>query len=134
MTLVDRIIKYILKRETTTLMQLEGVVVSNGFTLDELFIALETVHKDKRIQYTANASGEITYRPARARVSSTPTHVEWLRDNYPYPDNFILPFPEIDMSYMFLKTHDERMEYKAQAKGVPRYMLQSGGERKRRTA
>jgi hypothetical protein len=36
-----------------------------------------------------------------------------------------MAFPEIDMSYMFLKTHEERMEYKAQAKGMPRFMLKS---------
>ena len=121
MTLKDRVIRYILRRNTTTLLELEGVCVSKGFTIDELYATLDAVHSDKRIQYSANASGEITYRPAVTRTPSPATHLEWLRDHYPWPDQFVMPFPEVDYSFIVLSP-EEMKEYKADASGVPAFM------------
>lgn len=124
MTLKDRIIRYILKRSTTTLLDLEGVVVKRGYTLDELYATLDDVHRDKRIQYSANASGGIVYRPAVTRTPSTPTHLEWLRGtdesgkpNYPpmTKENDGSGI-DIDLSWMFLKPA-EMDEYRAMMKG-----------------
>jgi len=112
MTLSNRIINYILKRDTTTLMQLEGVVLSKGFTLDDMFRALETVHRDKRIDYRANASGEITYRPAIAKTPKPNSHLAWLQDNYPRMDKTNDGSGiDIPMDHLFLKTKEERYRY-----------------------
>jgi hypothetical protein len=127
--LTTRITEYVLKRTGTTLSQLESVVVSKGFTIDELYTALETVHRDKRIARKV-LKGEIVYAPA-PEPKAIGSHVTWCRENYPDPDpwcvdeqgNFIEAFPDIDMSFMFLKTKEERDEYKAAASGRPIYML-----------
>ena len=123
MTLPDRIIRYILKKQTTTLIELEGLVVSKGYTLDELFTALETVHRDKRIQHVANASGEITYKTATAKSAPSTSHLTWLNDNYPRYD-YEMPFPEIDMSWIVLSP-EEMKKFKAELSGRPAYMIQS---------
>ena len=121
MLLQDRIITYILKKQTTTLIELEGLVLDNQYTLDELFTALETVHRDKRITNTANASGEITYRVASKKKSATPG-TDWLRDHYPKMDSTNDGSGlEADYSYLFL-TPDELKQYKADARGVPAFM------------
>lgn len=114
MTLKDRLIRYILKRDTTTLMQLEGVVVSAGYTLDELFATLDKVHADKRISYTANASGEITYRPTNAKPV-VGSHLTWVNENYPRYE-YDTPFPEIDMSWIVLSP-EEMKKFKIDQNG-----------------
>jgi hypothetical protein len=113
----NRVTDYILKRTGTTLGQLEGVVVSAGLTLDELYTALETVHRDKRITRRV-IKGEIVYTPTPEPKAPT-DYLKWVREHYPYPDKFIMPFPEIDMSFMFLRTKEERDAYKAEASGRP---------------
>lgn len=120
-TLPDRIITYILKRDSVTLAHLETVSTDKGFTLPELYTALETVHRDRRITQTSTQAGEVIYRPAIAKVSSPTPHLEWVRDNYPWPEDFVMPFPEIDMSWLVMSP-DEAKEYKAAAKGVPTYI------------
>ena len=63
----ERIITYILSRAernaTTTLEQLEGVVVLSGFTTTQLYEALEEVHRDKRIR-SRNLKGQVVYDQA----------------------------------------------------------------------
>jgi hypothetical protein len=109
--------------------KLETKVLSNGFTLNDFYTALERVHKDKRIVQSTRR-GEVWYSPApEPTVVKTPSHIEWHRNNYPeYPDymkdengNLIEPFPEIDMSYLFLKTKEERDAFKAKMSGRPMY-------------
>ena len=117
MTLKDRLIRYILKRSMTTLLELEGVVVRHGYTIDELYATLDAVHADKRIQYNANASGEITYRPTVEKTKAPGSHLTWVHDNYPHPKTFVMPFPDIDMSWLFLRSKAERDEYHAMMKG-----------------
>jgi len=118
--LSNRIITYILKRNTTTLIELEGVVLSKGFTLNELYQALDTVHKDKRIDYKANASGEITYRPAIAKTPKAGTHLAWLRDNYVRMDetnNADHPaFADLNFSFLFLSP-EEVKQFKIDQRG-----------------
>jgi len=117
MTLPERIIRYILKKQTTTLIELEGVVVSKGYTLDELFTALETVHRDKRIKHVANASGEITYSIAANKTKEPGSHLAWLREHYPQMDSTNDGSGiEADYSYLFLSP-DEMKKYKAELRG-----------------
>jgi len=124
MTLTERLTRYILNHHPITLDRLTEVAISKGFTELEVLEAMEQVHKDKRISVT-NLKNGVTYRPAVTKAPKPMTHLTWLRDNYPYPENFEMPFPEIDMSWMFLRTKEERDEYLAAAKGVPKHMVQS---------
>jgi len=121
--LSSRITDYILKRTGTTLTQLEGVVVSAGFTLDELYAALNQVHRNKAIRRTVS-HGEVVY--LKALPPREPgSHLSWTRHNYPLMDdtNDGSGF-DIDFSYLFL-TPDALLEYKAAAKNMPTHMLQS---------
>lgn len=131
MTLSNRIITYILKRTGTTLDQLEGVVVSNRYTLDELYTALETVHRDKRIARRV-FKGQIVYTKALEPKGPT-DHLKWVRENYPPMDetNDGSGF-DIDLSWMFLKTKEERDAYKAAASGKPLYMIKTHGSTRKK--
>ena len=122
MKLSERIIAYVQNHYPLSMSALECIVLSKGFTLDDFYTALEVVHKDKRIVQSTRR-GEVWYSPApEPTVVKTPTHVEWLTNNYPYPDNFEMPFPEIGMSFLFLRTKEERDAFKAEMSGRPVYV------------
>lgn len=126
MELLERIVAYVQKHYPTSMTVLEGIVLSKGFTQNDFYSALERVHKDKRIVQTQRG-GEVYYSPhIPPPVVPPPTHLEWIKSNYPYPGRdgvpaFEMPFPEIDMSWIVMSP-DEAKEYKAAAKGVPTYM------------
>jgi len=122
-TLSSRIEAYILKRTGTTLEQLEGVVVSKGFTPDQLYTALDTIHRNKAIRRTVQ-KGDIVYSPA-PEPKLPGSHLSWVREHYPWPEKFVMPFPEIDYSHLILKTKEERDAYQAAVKNMPVYMIQS---------
>jgi hypothetical protein len=115
-SLTTRITDYILKRTATTLTQLEGVVVSHGFTLDDLYTALEQVHRDKSIARTVK-QGEVVYMKKVPPKSPT-DHLAYIRNNYPpmTPDNDGSGI-DADFSYLFLSP-EELEKYKAEARGV----------------
>jgi hypothetical protein len=122
MKLSERIIAYVQNHYPLSMSALECIVLSKGFTLDDFYTALEVVHKDKRIVQSTRRC-EVWYSPApEPTVVKTPTHVEWLTNNYPYPDNFEMPFPEIGMSFLFLRTKEERDAFKAEMSGRPVYV------------
>lgn len=70
--------------------------------------ALAKLSRRKTI-VTKVKAGVVTYiykEPAKA--PSVLSHLQWVRDNYPRPGEkgipvFLMPFPEIDMSHLFLK-------------------------------
>lgn len=125
MELKDRIIKYILNNPGVNMDTIIDVATSKGYTQSEVLTTLDTVHKDKRITHTANASGVVTYKPATAKIATVPTHVSWLAANYPWPSSdWTEAFPEIDMSHIFM-TREQAKEYKAQASGRPLYMMKN---------
>jgi len=126
--LSNRIVNYILKQKDTTLSQLENVVVSHGFTLDDLYTALEQVHRNKSIARTVR-QGEVVYMKKAPPKSST-DHLAWVRANYPHPDNFEMPFPEIEMSFLFLRTKEERDAFRAEMSGRPVYVKNKYGKKK----
>lgn len=132
MELKDRIIKYILNNPGVNMDTIIDVAKAKGYSQQEVLTTLDAVHKDKRITHNANASGVVTYKPATAKVTTVPTHVTWLTANYPRPENFVMPWPEIDMSHLFM-TRDEAKEYKAAASGRPIY-IKSVYERTRHPA
>jgi len=92
MTLSNRIIIFILKRSSTTLSDLERVAVRKGFTLEELYAALDTVHKDKRITAT-NLKDGVVYRAATAKTPPSTSHLTWVNENYLHKDMLGDPIP-----------------------------------------
>lgn len=120
MPLHERIIAYIERHHPLTLSVLEGIVVSKGFTLDEFESALERVHRDKRIVQSTKG-GDVVYSPYIAPPVKPNTFASWSAQHYPRPGQngipeFVMPFPEIDMSYIFM-TPEELDEYKAKLRG-----------------
>lgn len=120
MELSERIIAYIEKHHPLALTTLEGVVVSKGFTLEELYAALTKVHKDKRVLQSTRGN-EVYYTIAPVITKQPSSHLTWVTNNYPWPTNFEMPFPEIDMSHLFM-TREQALEYKAAAKNMPTFM------------
>lgn len=82
--------------------------------------AMQRVHKKKTV-LVKDIKGVLTYSIKPVEVAATPSHVEWCKANYPYPGvdgipEFVMPFPEWDVSYIFL-TPDELEEYKEAIRG-----------------
>jgi hypothetical protein len=121
-SLKDRLTKYILKHAPVTMDALISVATSKGFTENEVLIALTGIEKDKRLKVTTKGSN-IVYSLANAKAPASISHLEWLRSHYPWPENFIMPFPEIDLGHLFLRTLEERQAYQAQVKGMPLHMV-----------
>lgn len=110
------------------------VATAKGYTELEVLNALESVHRDKRISYTANASGVVLYKLANA--SKPPTdHLKWVRENYPRmtPGNDGSGI-DIELGWMFLKTKEERDAFMAEMKGGPVRYNKKRYDRDRRTA
>lgn len=124
MELKERITAYIIKTAPVTMDTVIEVAIAKGFTEAQVLTALDAVHRDKRISYTANASGVVQYRLAAAKKDPT-DHLKWVKDHYPTMD----PTNDgsgIDADYSFLfMSPDEAKEYKAAVKGMPSHMLQS---------
>lgn len=77
--------------------------------------AIVLVHKSKLIT-VRELKGVLIYSAKIKKQYITPDHVTWCKNNYPYPKDFVMPFPEWDVSYIFLNP-DELKEYKEAAKG-----------------
>lgn len=77
----------------------------NGYTLDA---ALELLHKLPQVKKTVK-KGSLYYSlqavPVKKPVTSF-SHVTWVRDNYPWPTDFVMPFPEMEVD--LFATRDER--------------------------
>jgi len=120
-SLVNRLIRYILNHHPITLDRLTEVATSKGFTEEEVLIALEQVHADKRVSVT-NLQAGVTYRPAVSRAPKVQTHLQWWRSNYPAMDETNDGSGiEIDLGHLFLRTKEERDAYKQAVTGRPVY-------------
>jgi len=116
MTLSSRIEAYILKRSGTTLSQLENLATKRGFSLDEVYSALDTIHRNKKIRRTVQ-KGDVVYSPA-PEPKAPGSHLTYVRHNYPVRDETNDGSGiEADYSYLFL-TPEELEKYKAEARGV----------------
>ncbi len=123
MDLSERIIKYIESHHPISYSKIVQVAQGKGFSEYETSQALDKVHRNKSIT-TKTKGTEIWYDLiTTAPPKPAPTHTTWLKNNYPWPSNFIMPFPEIDLGHLFLRTLEERNAYLAEAKGVPLHML-----------
>lgn len=114
-----KLIKYIQQNGEVSFDELwERGTVRNKIDPALLEQAITLLHKDKHWIDTKNKSGTIYYtiHVEKPVVNPIANAQQWVRDNYPWPTKFIMPFPEIDMSWMFLRNEDlER--YKAESKG-----------------
>ena len=115
----NAIINYIKKNQPISYDKIEARVIETGRDLFEFEEAMQQVHKDRRIKVT----DKLVYSYKEPEKKSPNPGSDWLRNNYPRIE-YEMPFPEIDMSYLFLKP-DEMRAYLADAKGMPEYMLKS---------
>lgn len=125
--LSERIATGIKKTPNQSYTTLEQHAVRIGIELSTFMAAMELVHQNKQIQ-SKTFKDDIIYSFAVAKVKVPESQASWIVNNYPYPGKngipeFVMPFPEIDLSHIFLKTKEERDAYKAQASGRPIHML-----------
>ena len=119
MNIAEAIISRILTDQSVTLTQLEQRATERAVSLSDLYVALDKVHRDKRIKRGVR-QGEVYYEPAPP--PKTPTdHLTWLRQNYPPMDstNDGSGIDLGDLSWMFLKTKEERDAFKTEMSGKP---------------
>jgi len=124
------LINRIIQDGSVTLSQLETRATERGVSLPDLYSALDKVGRDKRIARKV-LRGEVVYCK---HIPKTPTdHLAWVRANYIRPHNcqhnieytsceHCAPFPEISYNHLFLKTKEERDNFKALKSGRPVYM------------
>ena len=118
----QKIIAYIKRNSPISYDALNQRAVERGHNLAEFDYAMERVHKDKRIKVTS----ELLYTYQEPKVKAPGSHLTWIRHHYPpmTPENDGSGI-DLDLSWMFLKTKEERDEYKALASGKPLYMVKS---------
>lgn len=117
MTLSERIIAYILNHHPITYRELEDVAMGKGFSQLAIMDAMELVHKDKRVDQSTRRD-DIVYRPYIEPVVKSP-----FKSTVPYPypgrdgiPEFVMPFPEWDLSFIFLSPEDMD-RYRAESTG-----------------
>ena len=90
-------------------------VLAKGHAMSAFEVAMVQVHRHPRIKV---GSG-LVYSVAVVKAPTVNSHVVWVREHYPWPgEDFIMPFPDIDMSWLVMKPEDAEA-YKAALKGVP---------------
>lgn len=119
-TLAALIIKRIIEDGGSTYDKLEARAVKKGISMNTFEAAMVIVHRSKLIEQSVKY-GVIQYKVAEKKVEKPFSAAEWVTENYPWPGKngipvFEMPFPEIDMSYLFL-TPEEMDKYRAEAAG-----------------
>lgn len=117
----SQIVKLISIDTTVTYNTLEQKAVAKGIDMNLFLQAVTLLHNDKRIKRNVKA-GEIVYEVAKTKPTAL-SHTQWIKSNYPpmTPDNDGSGI-EIDMSWLFLKTKEERDAFKAEMSGRPVYL------------
>ncbi len=117
--LADKIAALIVRERGASYTEIRQRAQAKGIDPLVLEQALERLHKNPMIHRTM-VGGDVQYsvKAAKAPVG-VPTHVTWVREHYP-------PMTSendgsginLDLSWMFLKTLEERDAYKAAVRGV----------------
>lgn len=116
MTLQDRIVAYVTASNgLVSLDKLLAVSTAKGFSENEVLQALERI--GKKLKSTVKV-GQVYYQ-GKPETKTPTDHLVWVTKNYPWPEEFVMPFPEIDMSQLFLKTKEERDLFKSEMSGRP---------------
>ena len=110
--LADLICTRIIKSGGMTLDQIEERAEEKGIDLDQLYEAMEIVAKRPKIMVSGKKYKEKKIIKDKLFVKN------W---KYPFPGrdgvpSFVMPFPEIDMSFIFLSPEDMK-QYKIDLKG-----------------
>lgn len=111
-------------------------MTKNWYTPEKFFALIQEVQKSKLIVATPKDDTIIYKKKVKPKPKAL-THLQWVKDSYPEPiicehgeDTYCCahckPFPEIDYSWMVLRTKEERDAHKAAAKGIPIHMLKLG--------
>jgi hypothetical protein len=118
--LATKIITRIWADHGSTYDRLEARAVAKAIPMYTFEAAMAIVHRSKLIEQSVKY-GVIQYRAATKSPAKEVVGAAWVTQNYPWPGvgdvpPFVMPFPEIDMSHLFLKGEDlER--YKCESKG-----------------
>jgi len=113
--LSTKIITRIWADRGSTYDRLEARAVAKAIPMSTFEAAMAIVHRSKLIEQSVKY-GVIQYRAATKSPIKEVVGAAWVTQNYPWPEKFVMPFPEIDMSHLFLKGEDlER--YKCESKG-----------------
>ena len=120
--LATKIITRILTDQGSTYDKLEARAVEKGIDMNTFQAAMVIVHRSKLIEQSVKF-GVIQYKPKVKPEVKPAVGASWLSLNYPRPGVngipvFEMPFPEIDMSHLFLKG-EELEKYKCESKGRP---------------
>jgi hypothetical protein len=119
--LAEKLVLHIDAEKTTTFDKLEARALKHGIAMSVFDRAIEKLHKLPNIKRTVKL-GTVHYELQAVKAKAGPIlSGEWVAANYPWPGKngvpeFVMPFPEMDLSYLFLKP-EEAEEYKAQMKG-----------------
>lgn len=128
--LAIKIGKYIQLSRGCAYADIKSRAAERSIPPDVLEEALRVLHRLPQIHRTV-AGGDVQYvwKEVVAKPVTVASHVTWVNEHYPWPEEFVMPFPEIDMSWMFLRTLEERQAYKSAAAG--RYVAGQWYERER---
>jgi hypothetical protein len=129
MELRDRIIAYI--TASNGLVSLEKLVdkaKSAGFSEGEVLAVLSNLGKKLK----STVRGDQVYYQIPPAVKTPTDHLAWVRANYPpmTPETDGSGI-DIDLSWMFLKTKEDRDEFMALASGRPVYMIKNKYEKRK---
>ena len=122
MLLAEKLIKRIGEEGDISIDKIDVIARKKGIDMKVLDQALQYIHKVPHINQRVK-KGTVWYsiKVVKEKEAFVQT---WA---YPWPGQngipeFVMPFPSIDFSYMFL-TPEEMKLYKAEAKGIPLHMM-----------
>ena len=123
-TLQTRIIAYV--AASNALVSLEKLIAVSsavGFSEGEVLAALSGIGNKLK----ATARGDTVYYQVPPIKKPPTDHLKWVRENYVKMDETNdanhPAFADLDYSFLFLKTKEERDAYLAEAKGMSVHML-----------
>lgn len=117
--LAIKIGKYIQASRGCSYTDIKNQAAMRGIDLDTLEQALLILHRQKTIHRTvAGRDVQYLYRVPVAKPVTAVSHVEWVKHNYPpmTSENDGSGI-DLDLSWMFLRTLEERQAYKEAAAG-----------------
>lgn len=119
--LQERIITYVTKVDAlVSLEKLLTVTAAKGFSEGEVLAALSSI--GNKLKTTVR--GDTVYYQVPPIKKPPIDHLTWVRHNYPrMTEETDGSGIDIDYSFLFLKTKEERDAYLAEAKGMPVHML-----------
>lgn len=130
--LSERIFEFIQESGSVTDDQIFARGQSKGLTVNAIELALHRLHKHPQVKTQQKQSDEGVFlvysiKELRIKKADPTSHITWINQNYPYKEpcgapgckewcDQCMPFPEIDMSYLFM-TRDEAKAFRIEQKG-----------------